>query len=132
MFHAKRAVLCALAALALAACASTTKPPAGSLTKSGHLVARGKIDDPRSKHVTCMQQHGLSVTEHGYYTIQVGRPGVGPLLHVLPTPGAAQEAQISGQIESAEVIGGTLLYPNKASDGELKIVESCAALGIKG
>lgn len=128
----KRAVLGVLAAVALAACASTTKPPAGTLTPSGHLVARGRVDDPRYKHLHCLQQNGLQATEHGYYTIQVGHKGVGPLIHFLASPGMAQAAQISGQVESAEVIGGALLYPNQASDGELKVVEACTALGVNG
>jgi hypothetical protein len=132
MFHVNRAVLCVLAAVSLAACASTTKPPARSLTASGHLVARGKVDDPRYKHFHCLQQHHIQATEEGYYTIQVGRKGVGPLIHFLASPGAAQYKQISGQVESAEVIGGALLYPNQASDGELQTVEACTALGVNG
>jgi len=30
------------------------------------------------------------------------------------------------------VIGGALLYPNQTSDGELKQVEDCLALGVQG
>jgi hypothetical protein len=30
------------------------------------------------------------------------------------------------------VIGGALLYPNQAPDGELKTVEACTALGVNG
>jgi hypothetical protein len=121
-----------LAAVSICACASTTKPPAGTLNAQGLPVVRGKLDDPRYKHFHCLQQHHIAATEDGYYTIQVGKPGIGPRIHFLPTAGAAQAAQISGQVESAEVIGGALLYPNQASDGELRIVETCTALGVNG
>jgi hypothetical protein len=35
-------------------------------------------------------------------------------------------------VESAEVIGSALLYPNQAPDGLLQKVESCVAKGVKG
>jgi hypothetical protein len=132
MSATKRALVCVLAALALSACASTNKPPAGTLNANGTPASRGKIDDPRAKHMACLLQHGVAATETGSDTIQVGSPGVGPLIHFLATPGMAQAEQISGRVESAEVIGGALLYPNQASDGELQTVESCTALGVNG
>ena len=49
-----------------------------------------------------------------------------------PTPGAAQESQIDGQVEGAEVIGSALLYPNQASDSLLQKVEDCVAKGVSG
>ena len=132
MSATKRALVCALAALALSACASTTKPPAGTLNANGTPVSRGKIDDPRTKHMACLLQNHIAATETGADTIQVGRAGVGPLIHFLASPGAAQWEQISGQVESAEVIGGALLYPNRAPDSELQTIESCTALGVNG
>jgi hypothetical protein len=128
----KRALVCVLAAVALSACASTNKPAAGALGASGKPLSRGKIDDPRAKHLSCLLQHGIAAAETGPDAIQVGRPGVGPMIHFLSTPGAAQFAQISAQVESAEVIGGALLYPNQAPDSELQTVESCTALGVNG
>jgi hypothetical protein len=64
--------------------------------------------------------------------MQIGTKPSGPTVQFMPTPGAAQEAQISGQVESAEVIGSALLYPNQAPDGLLQKVESCVAKGVKG
>jgi hypothetical protein len=128
----KRALVCVLAATALSACASTNKPQAGALNASGKPASRGQIDDPRPKHLACLLQHGLAATETGPDTIQVGRAGVGPMIHFLVSPGAAQYEQISAQVESAEVIGGALLYPNQARDSELKTVETCTALGVDG
>jgi len=91
-----------------------------------------RLDDPRAVHYRCLRAHHLRVSEPSPTEIQVGRPKVGPLIKFLPTPGAAQEAQISGQVESAEVIGSALLYPNRAPGGLLTIVENCTAIGVKG
>ena len=128
----KRAFVCVLAAVALSACASTSKPPTGTLNANGTPASRGRIDDPRIKHLNCLLNDGIHAVETGPDTIQVGRPGVGPQIHFLATPGAAQFAQISGTVQSAEVIGGALLYPNQASDSELKTVEGCTAQGVNG
>lgn len=127
-----RALLCALSVLLLAGCASLNKPPVAKRTASGALVSRGKIDDPRVKHLLCLEQHHLPVSEPTSTEIQIGRPGVGPLIKFLATPGIAQGAQMTGQVQSAEVIGSALLYPNDGSDAELSIAESCTALGVKG
>jgi hypothetical protein len=139
MFTAKRAVLCGLAAVALSACASTTKPAAGSLSASAAVPvpvpassSRGKVDDPRKKHYLCIRQHGIAATEPGPTEIQVGAPGIGPTIEFKATAGAAQFAQISGTVEGAEVIGSALLYPNQASASELQTVEACTALGVNG
>jgi len=90
------------------------------------------VDDPRKNHVKCLVAHHLAVTELGSTDLQVGAPGVGPKVSFQPTPGAAQDAQISGKVENAEVIGSALLYTNQASDHELQIVEDCLAQGVKG
>lgn len=127
-----RVLLCGLSVLLLAGCASLTKPPVTKRTASGALVSRGRIDDPRQKHFLCLQQHHLPVSEPTPHEIQVGRPGVGPLIRFLPTAGIAQGVQMTGQVESAEIIGSALLYPNDGSDAELSVIESCAALGVQG
>jgi hypothetical protein len=96
------------------------------------------IDDPRTKHVKCLQQNGLPVTQiaqggsNNLPGIQIGTVGSGPTVRFEPTPGAAQFDQISGSVQGAEVIGTALLFPNQASDKELKVVEDCLAVGVKG
>ncbi len=138
----KAALLCGLVAVGLSACASTSKPPAapsrpgatspGLAASAGLANVHGRIDDPRLKHYACLKDDHLPVREPGPTQIQVGAPGVGPLLSFLATPGMAQSAQIAGQSQGAEVIGSALLYPNEGSDAELKRVEACAAVGVKG
>jgi hypothetical protein len=90
------------------------------------------VDDPRTKHLNCLIQHHLSVVKVGQTGLQVGAAPNGPTVTFAPTPGAAQEAQISGQVQAAEVIGSALVYPNRASDQELQVVESCLAQGVSG
>jgi hypothetical protein len=132
------AVACALTALALTACGSTKKPEAGQVRVSaGEHAGRGVVDDPRTKHMKCLQQHHLAVvrTVNGADRLpgmQIGAPPAGPSVTFEPTPGAAQQAQISGSVQGAEVIGSALLFPNQASDQELKVVEDCMALGVTG
>jgi hypothetical protein len=138
MDRVKLVLLAGITAVALAACGSTAKPLAGSRTAlADHGPGlHGKVDDPRKNHFACLKQHHLPVSEstvNGTPQIQVGQPGIGPLITFLPTAGAAQDAQISGKVESAEVIGSALLYPNKTySNSELKIIEDCTALGVQG
>ena len=74
----------------------------------------------------------LPAVKVGQTSLQIGVPPDGPSVQFLPTPGAAQQAQISGQVQAAEVIGSALLYPNQSSDGELKMVEDCLAIGVSG
>jgi hypothetical protein len=133
----KSALLLGLVTVGVSACASTSKPAAGTIRSSGHSAAglldvHGKVDDPRLKHYVCLRADHLPVTEPGPTQIQVGAPGVGPLINFLATPGMAQSAQIANRDGGAEVIGSALLFPNQASDGELQTIEACAALGVKG
>jgi hypothetical protein len=72
------------------------------------------------------------VLEFGRVWLQIGTKPYGPTVQFTPTPGAAQEVQIGGQVESAEVIGSALLYPNQASDALLQKVEDCMAKGVTG
>jgi hypothetical protein len=90
------------------------------------------IDDPRTKHMKCLQQHHLPVARFGTTGMQIGPPPAGPTVTFEPTPGAAQEQQIKGEAQGAMVIGSALLYPNQASDKELNVVEDCLALGVTG
>jgi hypothetical protein len=53
-------------------------------------------------------------------------------IRFLPTPGAAQAAQIENQEQGAEAIGSALLYPGRTPDAELTQIERCIAQGVKG
>jgi hypothetical protein len=126
-------VICGLMALSLSACANLSKPTAAAaVSAAGKLASRGTIDDPRVKHYACLKAHHLPVTEPSKTEIQVGQPGVGPLIRFLATAGAAQYTQIDGQAQAAEIIGSAQLYPNQAPDSELTIVENCTALAVTG
>lgn len=132
----KSALLCGLVAVGLSACASTSKPAAGTIGHAGATGLRdprGKIDDPRTKQVACMRAAKIPVSEPAPQEIQVGQPGAGPLIRFLPTPGMAQGSQIAGASQGAEVIGSALLYPNTTtSERLLKMIENCTAVDVKG
>jgi hypothetical protein len=133
MPSAKLAVAAALAAISLSACGTAAKPEAGTL-KAATKNHKG-VDDPRKKHIACLTQDRIPVTTmtvNGEPAFQVGVAPSGPTVVFTPTPGAAQEAQINGQVQSAEVIGSALLYPNQAPGGLLKKVEGCVAEGVSG
>ncbi|HEY5188220.1 MAG TPA: hypothetical protein VII87_04240 [Solirubrobacteraceae bacterium] len=130
MSSAKLALAAGVAALSLAACGSTAKPEAGTL-KAATKNHNG-IDDPRATHVACLRSEHIPVLEFSHTWLQIGTKPSGPTVHFAPTPGAAQELQISGQVESAEVIGAALLYPNQAPGGLLNKVETCVAKGVTG
>jgi hypothetical protein len=119
-----------LAAISLSACGTTTKPQAGTVNAAS--INRKGVDDPRTTHVECLESEHIPVTEFSRVWLQIGTKPSGPTVQFEPTPGAAQEAQIDGKVESAEVIGAALLYPNQASDGLLQKVEDCMAKGVTG
>jgi hypothetical protein len=129
---ARRLLLPALAAVVLSACGTTSKPVAGSIpatsTKTGHAI----IDDARVNHISCLQAHHLPVIEQGQTNLLIGTAIGDPTITFAPTPGAAQEEQITNRVESAEVIGSALLYPHRASDAELQVIEDCLAQGVSG
>lgn len=126
----KLALTAALLALMLSACGTSAKPEAGSLNATSS-VHKG-IDDPRKTHIQCLRAKHIPVTRFGHVWFQVGTRPSGPTVQFAPTPGAAQNLQITGQVAGAEVIGAALLYPNQASGMLLKSVETCVAKGVTG
>jgi hypothetical protein len=80
-----------------------------------------------------MVAHHLPAQKVGRVSIQIGPLPAGPTVEFLPTPSAAQAAQIEGQAQyqGAEVIGAALLYPHGATDHELSKIESCLASGVQ-
>ena len=116
------AIAAALTALALSACSVTVNNPGG----------RGRITDPRTQagRLDCLHAHHLPVTEVGDSDLQIGQLPAGPTVHFTPSPGAAEGAQIDGQVQGAEVIGSALVYPNQAPDAELGVIENCVAQGV--
>jgi hypothetical protein len=127
MPHAKSAAVVGVVAALLCGCSSTVKPPQG----------RGRTEDPRtsaySNYYGCLLSHHLPAQRLGRVVIQVGSLPAGPTVQFLPTPSAAQAAQIEGnpQYQGAEVIGAALLYPHQGSDAELAKIESCLAAGVQ-
>ncbi len=80
----------------------------------------------------CLQQDHIPVTEFGR-DVAPGREQAhwpdGPVpAHAGRRPGRPDLRRV----ESAEVIGSALLYPNQASDRLLQQVEGCMAQGVKG
>lgn len=126
MPYAKSAAAVGLVAALLSGCGAAVKPPQG----------RGKVDDPRTNgptnHLKCLLADHLPARKVGRVGIQIGPLPGGPTIEFLPTPSAAQAAQIEGApgYQGAEVIGAALLYPNRGSDAELSQIESCLAAGV--
>jgi hypothetical protein len=130
MSFAKPALICAAAALTLSACGTINVKPTAAT--GGAAQSRGRIDDPRttkSDHVLCLRADGIPVREVGNTGLVVANS---VRVQFLPTPGAAQAAQIENQEQSAEAIGSALLYPGQASDAELTKIERCIAQGVSG
>jgi hypothetical protein len=132
MSLAKLAGACALLALALSACGTSSKPLAGSSGVVDKRAGRGVVDDPRTKHLNCLRQHHIQAVKVGQTKLQIGTAPGGPSVVFAPTPGAAQREQIVGQVVNSEVIGSALLAPNEASDQELKVIEDCLSQGVNG
>ncbi len=120
-----------LIAILLGGCGSAAKQPAGAVLAGSPRPSRGVIDDPRDSHLSCLKDAGLDAQKVGLTGLQFSPPR-GAAVDFLPTPGAAQQAAISGQAQAAEVIGAALVYPNSATDGDLQKIEDCLAVGVKG
>jgi hypothetical protein len=125
MPSSKLALASGLAAIVLCGCGGAVSRPLG----------RGKLDNvltyPHS-HLKCLRAAHLSVQRIGLYGIQIGQPPSGPQVWYTPTPGAAQARQIGGLAQGAEVIGPADVYPNGASDNEMKKIELCISQDVSG
>jgi hypothetical protein len=126
---AKLAAAGVVAALALSACGSTAGTARLSTAKA---TGRGVVDDPRARHVKCLQGLNLPVIEQGRTNLLIGTPPNQATVMFVPTPGGAQNEQISGHNPGAEAIGSGLLFPGAAPDSELQGIEGCLAIGVKG
>jgi hypothetical protein len=115
------------------------KPEAGSAAAAS--TSKSQAFDARTLHTACL--HKAQVPFHDeqrgghdghplILMIQVGTRPSGPTVVYQATPGAAQDVQIQGQAQGAEVIGSALVYPNRASDALLDKVEPCIAKGVTG
>jgi hypothetical protein len=121
-----------LAAVGLSACGTSSKPVAGSIPTNAPKAGHATVDDPRARHISCLRAAGLPVVKQGQTNLLIGTAVGDPTVTFAPTPGAAQEEQITNRVESAEVIGSALLYPHRASDDELQTIEDCLAEGVSG
>jgi len=133
MSSAKLAAACALVAVSLSGCGVASKPEAGS--QQAATTSKKQMSDPRTKHEKCLKAdhiHYTAETLHGYPSIQVGTKPTGPTIEFTATSGAAQDLQIKGRAQGAEVIGSALVYPNLASDPLMNKVEACVAEGVSG
>jgi hypothetical protein len=134
---AQLAVTVGLMAVLLSACGISAKPQAGTANISKSANYHGLVDHPWTLQVKCLKSDHVKFRE--YLTsgqklpaIQIRSLPTGPTIVFEPTPGAAQDVQIQGGAEGAEVIGSALLYPNQAANKLLTKVEDCASAGVTG
>ena len=133
MLTARLAAL-AVAGLALAGCGAVKVQPTTAAGAS-QLASRGKVDSPLTamrNHLGCLRGAHLPVQVVSPTRLQVGSAPAGPTIVFAATPGAAQADQISGSVQSAEVIGTALVYPNQASDAQMSSIAACLAQGVQG
>lgn len=140
MSSAKVAAAALVVAMSLSACGVKAKPPAGS--KAADIYSQQHFFSPLTKHEQCLTQKHVKwhfkvlrpagAPPSGWPTIQVKTRPTGPTVEFRRTPGAAQDAQMQGNVQGAEIIGSALLYPNQASDALLNVVEKCVAKGVTG
>jgi len=127
MPSSKLALASGLAAILLCGCGAAVKQQQG----------RGKLDSPLTypqNHLKCLRNDPFTVQKLGRYGLQIGQPPAGPQVWLQSTPGSAQSQQIQGVLaaQGAEVIGSAQVYPNGASDGEMKKIELCFSQGVSG
>ena len=139
MSPAKVAVAVTAIALSLSACGVAAKPEAGSAAANTKSAAQKKSSDIRVKHVRCLAKDHIPYSEYDTDTptgtlpsIQVGTRPTGPTIVFRATPGAAQNVQITGRAQGAEVIGSALVYPLDATNHLMAKVEHCMQIGVTG
>ena len=111
-------------AVALAGCASLSKPAGG----------RGHAANPATagpNYLACLRANHLLVSERGSTRLQIGRLPSGATIVFEPTAGVAEGQQIAGKAQGAEVIGAALVYPNHESGAQLTVIENCLGQGVK-
>ena len=123
----KLALVYGLAAIVLCGCGSAVKLSQG----------RGKVESPLTypkNHLACLRKDHFQVQPLSRYRIQIGQAPAGAIVRFQPTPGAAQAQQIAAvaTAQGAEVIGSAQLYPNGATDNQLKKIELCLSEGVSG
>jgi len=125
----------ALTALALAACGGAVRVQPATPAGSSTLASRGRVDSPLTdvrNHLSCMREAHVPVQVESPTRLQVGALPAGATIVFAATPGAAQNDQIIGKVQGAEVIGSALLYPHQAPAPVLNSVEACLAQGVQG
>jgi hypothetical protein len=134
MSSAKLAAACVATAVSLSACGVASKPEAGSMQAA--ITSHQHYADPRTIHVKCLRADHIGLREYTLHgtipAIQVGTRPSGPTIEFLATAGAAQNEQIQGRAQGAEVIGAALVYPNRAPNGLMSKVETCMAKDVTG
>jgi len=121
-------------AVALAGCGAVRVQPT---TPSGstQLASRGRVDSPLTdihNHLGCIRAAHVPVQVLSPTKLQIGTAPTGPTVVFTATPGAAQDYQIEGKSQGAEVIGTALLYPNQGSEPEVAAIEACLDQGVQG
>ena len=138
---AKLVTACGLTVALCAACGIKAKPLAGTLNIDRAPGNHAKAEDPRGKHISCLRHHyrkyHFQITEYladgakQLFAFHIGPAADGPNVVFEPTPGFAEGAQIEGG-HGFEVLGAALIYPNRATDREMKKVEYCVGIGVIG
>lgn len=131
---ARAIAMSGLAAAALAGCGSsfTAVPGSNVPAASSKPLGYGVVDQASLPHTKCMQAAGLPAVRVGQTKIQVGSLPAGPTVVFAADPNAAENEQITGQAQGAEVIGAALLYVHGAPDPELAKLEACLQQGVAG
>lgn len=131
---ARRVVTLLGCAVALAGCGAVRVQPT-TPSGSSKLASRGRVDSPLTSmdnHVACIRKAHMSVRVVNPTELQIGAASTGPTIVFAATAGAAQNYQIVGDAQGAEIIGTALLYPHQGSDRQLTSIEACLSQGVQG
>jgi hypothetical protein len=125
----------ALVAVVVAGCGGAVRVQPTTPAGSSNLASRGQVDSPVTdirNHLGCLRDAHLPVQVVSPTRLQVGAAPAGATIVFTATPGGAQEEQIQGLTQGAEVIGTALVSPNQAPDSVLSAIEACLAQGVQG